>query len=303
MSKVLVTGASGLIGSHLSSFWENKGHHVLKLRRKASGDFPPGPSELYVDLCQGIFPYETFENTDVVAHFAGENVGKQRWTKAYKQKMWDSRVLGTKRLVEGLQKLSNPPKVLLSASAVGVYGDCGNEIIDEERSPGTGFLSDLGALWEQEALAMSNVGTRVVLLRIGVVITPYGGAIKRMKPTFLCCMGGAIGSGKQYVSWIDLEDLIPAIDFLAFDSTLEGAVNISSPNPVTSAQWANLLGRSLGRPASMNLPSWLARGCFGEFSDVLLSSQRTSSKKLQDAGFDFKYPDMENSLNHYFKKE
>ncbi len=294
--KVLVTGASGLIGSALVSFLTTGGHQVTRLVRSQP---QPGAAEAQWDPESGIADTASLEGGDAVVHLAGENIASGRWTAERKARIRESRVKGTSTLCEALARLSQPPKVLASASAIGYYGNCGADPLWENSAPGEGFLADVCRAWEEATRPAREKGVRVVLLRIGVVLSPAGGALAKMLLPFKLGIGGVIGSGKQYMSWIALDDVIGAIHHVLTTHTLHGPVNLVAPYPVTNSEFTKTLGRVLQRPTLLPMPAAAARLAFGEMADeLLLASTRVEPKQLLATGYTFHYPELEDALRH-----
>ncbi|MCS7276256.1 MAG: TIGR01777 family oxidoreductase [Dehalococcoidia bacterium] len=290
--RVLVTGASGLIGSHLVPALEREGHQVLRLGRR------PETADFVWDPLRGQMDARALEGVEAVVHLAGENIG-QRWTPASKERIWRSRVEGTRLLAEAIAASPAPPKVFISASATGYYGDRGDEALDEGAAPGRGFLAELCQAWEQAAQTAAAAGTRVVNPRFGVVLSARGGALARLLPVFRLGLGGSLGSGRQYMSWVDMDDLVQAVLFLLSREEFSGPVNVTSPNPVTNAEFTRTLARVLGRPALFRVPAFALQVLLGEMArEALLSGQRVLPARLQAAGFQFRYPELEASLRH-----
>lgn len=234
---------------------------------------------------------------DAVVHLAGENIASGRWTKAKKERIRDSRVNGTRNLCESLSLLPEPPRVLVCASAIGYYGDRGEIALTEADQPGRGFLPEVCTAWERATKPATDEGIRVVNLRIGIVLTPEGGALQQMLLPFQLGLGGKVGNGRQYWSWISLPDLVRAIQFAIETESLSGAVNAVAPNPVTNEVFTQKLGRVLRRPTLVPLPAFAARLVLGEMADdLLLSSIRVVPQKLQNAGFEFEHPELERAL-------
>jgi hypothetical protein len=232
-------------------------------------------------------------------HLAGENIAAGRWTVEKKARIRDSRVKGTKTLCEALAQLSQPPKVLVSASAIGYYGDRGAELLWENSALGTGFLAEVCQAWEEATRPAMEKGIRVVLLRIGVVLSPAGGALAKMLLPFKLGLGGIIGSGKQYMSWIALDDVVGTIDHVLITDTLQGPVNAVAPHPVTNSEFTKTLRRVLRRPTLFPMPAFAARLAFGEMADeLLLASTRVEPKRLIATEYRFRYPELEDALRH-----
>jgi uncharacterized protein (TIGR01777 family) len=282
---VAVTGASGLVGSSLIPFLTTGGHVARGVGRRGA--------ELDASALEG---------ADAVVHLAGAGVADERWTDARKRLLVDSRVGYTRQLVAAISKLERKPKVLVSASAIGVYGDRGDEVLTEDSSVGgregpVGFLSGLCVDWEASANEARVLGVRVVNLRIGLVQSARGGALAKLVTPFKAGAGGPVGSGKQWQSWIAAEDLLGAIHHALYTESLEGPVNAVGPAPVTSAEYAKVLGRVLSRPAIAPLPAFVLRAMFGELADgAILASQRVLPKRLEAAGFSFLHRDLEPAL-------
>lgn len=248
------------------------------------------------DPARELPPAEAFDGCEAVFHLAGEPVAEGRWTKAKKANIRDSRVEGTRHLVEALRELESRPKVLVSASAVGFYGSRGNEVLAESAAAADGFLADVCRAWEAEAGAAEDLGMRVVTIRIGLVLGTQGGALARMLPLFKLCAGGRLGDGQQWMPWIHVDDLASLFLFCAQSETLDGAVNGCAPNPVTNQQFTKALAKAVGRPALFPAPAFALRLGLGEFAEVLLASQRAVPDKAQSAGFQFKHPTIETAL-------
>jgi uncharacterized protein (TIGR01777 family) len=287
MRKIAVTGGSGLIGHALIPFLSTAGHEVFSWRRQNAASY--------------FFEQLDFP-ADAVVHLAGENIG-ERWTPAKKAKILESRVEGTRSLCRQLAELPTPPKVLICASATGYYGFRGEEILDEKSTLGQGFLAEVVERWEAAAEPARERGIRVVMLRFGVILSPRGGALKSMEGPYRFGFGGRIGDGKQYWSWISVDDAIGAILHAIHTESLEGPVNVVTPHPVTNAEFSACLGRVLHRPAIAPFPAIAVRMLLGELGEeLLLSSKRVVPAKLIAAGYQFRYPDLENALKHLLGK-
>ena len=294
--KVAVTGATGLIGSALVPFLRSGGHEAVALRRASGG---PGGGEAEWDPRTGALSAGVVDGLDAVVHLAGENVAGGRWTAARKARIRGSRVDGTRRLAAALAALPRPPRTLVAASAIGFYGDRGDETLDESSAPGEGFLPEVCQAWEAAADAAREAGLRVVHLRIGIVLTPAGGALGQMLLPFRMGVGGVIGSGRQYMSWVALDDVLGGVLHALRTEDLAGPVNAAAPNPVTNAAFTKTLGRVLRRPTLLPLPAFGARLAFGEMADaLLLASARVDPARLRDSGFRFGHPGLEDALRH-----
>lgn len=292
--KILITGASGLIGKALQKSFAEKGYEMLLASRKK----PEKPNEIQWDTEKGFSSEDLprLESLDAIVHLAGENVSG-RWTDEKKRKIMDSRVLGTRGIAETIAKLENKPKVFLSGSATGIYGDRGDEVMTESDAPGDTFLAEVVVKWEAEAVKAENFGVRVVLLRTGIVLTKDGGALAQMLTPFKFGLGGTIGSGKQWMSWISLDDEIRAINFALENENVRGAVNLVAPNPATNEEFTDALGSVVHRPTFLPLPAFAVNLAFGEMGDaLLLDSTRVVPKKLEEFGFKFNFPELKGAL-------
>ena len=230
-------------------------------------------------------------------HLAGENIGAKRWTPQQKQKIADSRIRSTSLLVDSISRLDNPPRLLICASAVGYYGNRGDELLTEASTPGNGFLCEVCRDWEAEALKAGSFGLRVVCLRTGMVLSREGGTLERMLPMFKMGLGGSFGSGNQYWSWIALDDFVRAVEFIIEHNQLSGPVNLVAPNPITNSEFTRTLARALHRPAFFPVPAPVLRLALGEMADsLILSSQKVQPKLLLDAGFNFNHPTLASAL-------
>jgi len=291
--KVLVTGASGLIGTALQRSFAEKSHEMLLTTRKESDD------EQHVQWTaeDGFAEPEKLEGIDAVVHLAGESVSGLRWTDEKKKAIRDSRVLGTRNVVDTISKLKQKPKVLIAASAIGFYGERGDEEVTESSTGGDNFLAEVGKAWESESRRAEDAGIRTVLLRTGIVLSKDGGALGTMLTPFKLGVGGVVGSGKQWMSWISLDDEIAVINFAIENENLRGAINAVSPNPVTNEEFTKTLGEVLYRPTFLPLPQFAISMIFGEMGDaLLLASTKVLPKRLEDAGFKFKYPQLQAAI-------
>ncbi len=293
---VLISGASGLVGSELVAFLTQKGHYIKKLVRKEP---KPDANEIKWDPASSEIEQAALEGLNAVVHLAGENIAGGRWTSERKALIRESRVQGTRLLSETLAKLKAPPKVLVSASAIGFYGDRGDEVLDEESESGSNFLAEVCQEWEEACEAAGKKGIRVVNLRIGVVLSAAGGALAKMLLPFKMGVGGIIGSGRQYMSWIAINDLVGAIHHCLVTESLSGPLNAVAPNPVTNREFTKTLGLVLKRPTIFPMPAFAARLAFGEMADeLLLASTRVEPAKLNSSDFQFQFPELEGALRH-----
>lgn len=295
--KIAVAGASGLVGKNLLPYLTERGHTVYSLVRNT----PRNEQEILWNSEQGFVASELrkLENFDAVVHLAGAGIADERWSKERKRIIRESRAIGTKVLVDGLAQLQNPPKTFVGASAIGYYGSRGDEVLTEQSASGKGFLADVCVDWEVAARRAKQFGARVVNLRIGIVLSTEGGALKEMLTPFKMGVGGRIGKGTQFVSWIALEDLLGAIQFAIENENLRDAVNATAPNPVRNLEFAETLGKVINRPAMVPTPEFAVRLMLGELADALLfSSARVVPQKLLAQNFNFKYLTIESALKH-----
>jgi uncharacterized protein (TIGR01777 family) len=292
--RIAIGGASGLIGSALTAFLASHRHRVVPLVRRSP---PTAVSEIYWDPASGEIDAPALEGCDAAVHLGGTNIAGGRWTKQRKGAIRDSRIESTRLLSETLAQLKEPPRTFICASATGYYGDRGDELLTEESPPGEGFLADVCRAWEAAAEPARQAGIRVVNLRTGIVLSSKGGALARMLPAFRKGLGGVVGSGRQYMSWIALNDLVRVIDFLVTASGLAGPVNAVAPNPVTNREFTRILGRLLRRPTIFPLPGFAVRTLFGEMGQaLLLEGNRVRPDKLERAGFSFHHRNLEEAL-------
>ncbi len=290
--KIAVTGASGLIGTPLVAELRSRGHDVFRLVRRAAA----APDEITWNPASGFVDLAALAGTDVVFHLAGAGVGDHRWTDAYKQEIRDSRVMGTDTISRAMAQLDPRPAVLVSASAIGFYGDTGDRVVTEVDPAGHGFLADVVVAWEAAANPAREAGIRVVHPRTGLVVSADGGAWGRMFPLFKAGIGGKLGNGKQYWSWISLRDEISALIFLMENSALSGPVNLTGPTPDTNAEITTIMGKVLRRPTLLPVPRIALTTVLGEFSTEVLSSSRVLPAELEQQGFVFKDPTVESAI-------
>lgn len=294
---ILMTGSSGFIGSSLSATLSANGHRVVHLVRSERAI---GSEWIHWEPASGVAPKLPDEAFEAVVHLAGENIAAGKWNKKRKRQILDSRVKGTQALCQALAGLSWPPCVLISASAIGYYGDRGDEWLCEESLPGTGFLVEVCRAWETATAPALEKGIRVVNLRMGLVLSPRGGALAKMLPACRAGLGAVIGTGRQYVSWIALDDVHRVIQHCIQTPALAGPVLAVTPHPVTQREFVKTLGSVLGRPAPFRLPSFLVRLLLGEMgSELFLASQRAEPARLTSSGYLFEYPHLEAALHHY----
>lgn len=293
--RVLVTGATGLIGSAVVAELGLQGHEVITLGRSPS----KGPLALSWNVENRVGSLKGIDSLDAVVHLAGESIGNKRWTESQRRKIIDSRLESTDFLIDLLTESGLGPSVFVSASAIGVYGDRGDEILDENSPPGNGFLASLVLDWEQKAQRAQSISQRICVMRSGIVLSNYGGALAKQLPIFKYGLGAVMGNGKQYLSWIHLEDEVSAIIRALSDPSIEGPINLVAPNPVTNLDFSKTLAKVLRRPLLFKAPAFVLELAFGkEFADeMLLASQRVNPVALQSAGFKFRFPDLQNALS------
>jgi uncharacterized protein (TIGR01777 family) len=286
--RIAITGASGLIGGALVPALKQAGDEVLRIGRQA-------PAELLWNPSGQIDP-GALEGVEAVVHLAGETVAG-RWNENKKSRILNSRARGTETIAMALARMKTPPRVLVSASAIGYYGSRGDEVVDEESASGTGFLAEVARQWEAATKPAAQAGVRVVTPRIGVVLAKHGGALPKMLPAFRLGLGGVVGSGRQWWSWISLRDVVSAIQSLIRNSNVSGPVNLVSQNPVTNLDFTKAMARVLRRPALFPLPEGAVKFFFGEMGvETLLSSQRVRPKRLEEMGFRFQLPELQGAL-------
>ena len=298
--KVLISGSHGLVGKALISSLVEDGHEVVRLVR---GGHTLGQLEIEWHPNQGRIDAQRLEGFDVVFHLAGESIASGRWTDQKKRTIRDSRTKGTSLLSETIAQLSRPPAVFISASAIGYYGNRGDKELTEESAPGKDFLASVCVEWEEATRAASEKGIRTILARFGIILDLNGGALAKMLTPFRMGIGGRVGDGRQWMSWIALGDVVNALKFLLLDSAVHGPVNIVAPNPVTNAEFTKILGRVLSRPTFFPVPVFAARLAFGEVADaLLLSSQKVDPAVLEERGFAPYWPRLEPALQHLLRK-
>lgn len=298
--RIILTGSTGLVGSELVPFLRAREHSVTRLVRRPAH---PEGKEIAWEPAESKLDAAALEGHDAVVHLSGESLAAGRWTAARKVRIVESRVQSTRLLAATLAQLTHPPRVLACASAVGYYGDRGEEVLTEESPGGAGFLAQLCREWEAACEAAAQKGIRVANLRFGVVLSAAGGALKKMLPPFRMGLGGVIGGGRQFMSWIALDDLLSVILLALTHDALRGPVNTTSPNPVTNREFTKTLGRVLGRPTVFPVPTIAARLAFGEMAEeMLLASARVVPARLLASNFQFQFADLGPALRHVLRK-
>ena len=295
---ILLTGSTGLVGKALSTYLKQQGHHIYPLHRNPLSKNNKHywfPKENRIHLDNDI-------KLDAVIHLAGENIADMRWSHKKKDDILNSRVDGTLLLAKTLAELEHKPKVLISASAIGYYGDTADNIVDEKCERGSGFLSDIATLWEAATREAELAGIRTIHIRTGIVLSTHGGVLAKMLLPFKIGLGGVVGNGKQYMSWVSINDVVVIIETMLNDNSLSGAFNLVAPTPVTNYTFTNTLGHTLNRPTFFPLPAIMARLIFGEMADaLLLSSSRVSPTRLQSYGYKFIDDELQKTLSGLLK--
>ena len=295
--KIAIAGASGLVGSALIHALTGGDVAITRLVRQA-----PKTGEIEWHPNQDQVSAQSLEGFDVIINLAGENLAGGRWTDEHKRKIRDSRVSGTHLLSEAIAKMEVKPRVFVCASATGIYGDRDDEVLDEQSESGGGFLAGVCREWEKACEPATKAGVRVVNLRFGPILAHEGGMLAKLLTPFKMGMGGKVGTGKQYISWVALEDAVNAIKLAINDQSVQGPLNVVSPNPVTNEEFTKTLGHVLNRPTALAMPAFAARLAFGEMADeMLLVSQRVMPKRLTAAGFQFQYPELEGAMKKYVR--
>lgn len=293
---VVISGSSGFVGSALVLFLTARGHRVIRLVRRMPRR---GAEEVFWDPQAGGIDAASLEGADSVVHLAGASIAAGRWTPTRKRLILHSRISGTALLARTLTSLKRPPCVMISTSAVGYYGDRGAEILREDSGPGYGFLADVCLQWEQAARGVQAGGIRLIVLRLGVVLSDAGGALHQMLLPFRLGVGGRLGSGTQYLAWLALDDLLEIVSFALLHPSLGGTINTVAPYPVTNREFTKALGRVLRRPTIFSVPTFAVRMMLGEMGEqLLLASARVVPARLTEAGYQFRYPEMEPALRH-----
>lgn len=290
---ILLTGSTGLIGSALSGHLQAQGHKIYPLHRN-----PPTQKKHYWFPEENRIHLDDEIKLDSVIHLAGENIADSRWSQQKKERILYSRVHGTRLLAEALTELRHKPELLISGSAIGYYGDTGDNIVDEDSNRGTGFLSDVASEWESATQAAQDAGIRTIHIRTGIVLSPDGGVLQKMLLPFNMGLGGVVGNGKQYMSWISIDDVVGIIDYMLNNQQLSGPYNLVAPQPVTNYSFTKSLGRALRRPTISPLPAFAARIMFGEMADaLLLSSSRVATTRLNASGYTFVDNELDQTLS------
>lgn len=298
--KILVTGATGLVGKTLVSFLTTGGHEVYRLSRNQE---KLKERDIFWDPAKGMIDSQKLEGFDAVVHLAGENIAARRWTAAQKEKIRASRVDGTRLLSDALARLKTPPQTFVCASAIGYYGNRGSEIMTENSTSGEGFLPEVCREWEESCQAAREAGIRVSNIRIGIVLSPEGGALGKMLLPFKLGIGGVLGSGTQYMSWVALDDVIGIIHHVLMTPNLSGPVNTVAPNPVTNREFTKRLGKVLNRPTILPAPAFAIRMLLGEMGDdLLLNGTRVVPEKLLQSGYEFRFSELETALRYLLGK-
>jgi uncharacterized protein (TIGR01777 family) len=292
--KILISGSSGFLGSHLIPSLKNEGHEIVRLIRRPVKD---ASQEIYWNPEQAELNNQDLEGFDVLINLAGENIAARRWSNTVKARIKNSRVNSTQLLADTITRLQIKPKVFISASATGYYGDRGDEKLYENSPAGSTFLAQVCQAWEAAAASVADAKTRVVYLRFGVILSPHSGVLAKMLPAFRTGLGAVIGNGKQYLPWITLEDVLRAITHVINDTSLHGPINVVAPSHVTQAEFSKCLARVLSRPVLFTLPSFILKTTLGQMAqELLLASTRVISKKLINSGFSFKNAQLEATL-------
>lgn len=295
--KIVISGSTGLIGSALTRALLDDGHTVTRLVRPGG---PIGAGTIAWDPDRGVLDSAALENFDAVVHLSGQNLASVKWTDENKKKLVESRTRSTRLLCGRLLQLNHPPRIVIMASASGYYGNRKDEKLTEQSNPGTGFLAELTREWEKASDALTDNGIRLVRLRLGVVLASQGGALPRMVKPFKMGLGGKIGNGRQYISWVGLDDVVGIVKFILDNEHIRGAVNAVAPTPVTNQDFTKALAEVLNRPAVATIPAFALRLMYGEMADeTLLSSTRVIPKVLQDAKYEFTDFELKKTLKKY----
>ncbi|MBE0551946.1 MAG: TIGR01777 family protein [Ignavibacterium sp.] len=304
MKRIIVTGATGLIGQKLVKDLIDRGDEVIVFSRnaeKAKSIFPRALECVEWNYRKPDLWKSKLENSDAVIHLAGINLFSKRWKDDFKKAVLESREVSTKNLVEVIKSCANKPEVFISASGVGYYGDCGETVLNENSSKGNDFLADVCEVWESESVNVEASGVRSVQVRTGLVLSPEDGALKQMLPAFKFFIGGPLGNGKQWSSWLHIDDIVGIYIYAIDNKNLSRAVNAASPNPVRMKEFANTLGKVLNRPSLFPVPKFVLKIVVGEAAEVVTASQRVDVKKLLRSGYVFKFENLEDALRKLLK--
>ena len=304
--KILVTGGTGFVGTPLVRLLTESNHEVVLLSRnadKAKATVGVPVTAFSWDPATSSPPKEAYQGVEAIIHLAGESIAAGRWTEKQKKKILDSRVLSTRNLLKGAVEAGAKLKVIVAASAIGIYGDRGNESLSETSPQGIGFLADVCRAWEKETHYPGLESVRKVNLRIGIVLERNGGALQKLLPIFKLGGGGPVGNGKQWMSWIHRQDLCEIILYALTHDSARGPINAVAPNPATNAEFSQALGHALSRPAFLPAPALALKIAMGEMSELVLASQKVEANKIQEAGFTFKFPKIQEALNDICKKK
>lgn len=303
--KILIAGASGLLGTAIINGLKPDGHIIYRLVRHLDQlDTIENAILWNLNLLHDQQDFQPLENFDVFINLAGENISAFRWTKEKKERIYDSRIHSTQWLTQACLELKNPPKIFINASAVGIYGNHGDEIVDEDSTfASDGFLETVCRDWEQALSPLKNTDIRAISTRFGVVLSKHGGALNKMLTPFKLGLGGVLGSGQQYMSWIDIDDVVNIIKFIINKKNIKGPINVVSPNPVTNLEFTKTLGSFLNKPTFLTIPEWAIKLIFGEMGEALfLSSVKAIPSRLQQNGYIFLYPTLKESFQHLILK-
>lgn len=295
--KILIAGSSGFIGKELTRYLTEREHSVIFLVRDQT---KLDESHYFWDPLKGKIDTKALEKVDVVINLSGENIGKNRWTEKVKKRILESRLQATKTLVAALSTVSTPPQLVIQPSAVGFYGDSKDRLCREHSAKGEGFLADVCVQWEDAAKPLVDLGIRLVIFRLGMVLSAHDGVLAKILPPFQYFLGGKLGNGRQYMSWIAMDDLLSAFDFALTHKDMEGTINLVAPTPITNATFTEALSKILHRPALFSIPAWLLHFVLGtqRADELLLSSIRADSSCLESFGYRFQYPEIEQALKH-----
>lgn len=306
MSKrIIVTGATGLIGKKLTTALIQRGDEIVIFSRninKAKSNFPEAKNFVEWDYHKPEIWKSQLEKSDAVVHLAGTNLFAKRWNESFKRKVIESRKISTQNLTEAIKSCKNKPEVFISASGIGYYGDCGDSVLSEESPAGNDFLADVCKVWESESAKVENFGLRNVRVRTGLVLSTEDGALKQMLPSFKFFIGGPLGNGNQWASWLHIDDIVRIYVHAIDNKKLTGAVNAAAPNPVRMKEFAHTLGKVLKRPSLFPVPKFMLKIVVGEAAEVVTASQRIDVKKLLESGYQFKFTELESALRNLLKK-